>query len=112
MCSATPNQLSVDHRLFTATTEFVHGTDNNLTTGDYAGDRRGYYLQVAGKTRWEVGPLVRLDTLDDTFRRWTFGGYYGLPQKRFRVLLNYEYRGSRDSARADDKFYIWTQVRF
>ena len=101
----------IDHRLLFANAEFVRGTDHNRTTGE-SGDRTGYYLQVAGKTRWPVGPLARLDTLDDEFRRWTVGGYYGLPKQTFRVLVNYEYRERRDGARADDKFYVWTQVRF
>jgi hypothetical protein len=40
------------------------------------------------------------------------GAYYGLPEARFRVIVNYEYRKLKDGTRADDKVYAWTQIRF
>ena len=101
----------IDHRLFQATAEYVRGTNVNTVTGQ-GDDISGYYATVVGKSRWRVGPLVRLDAMADEFRRWTIGGYYGLPKAPLRLLLNYEYRAVKDSVRGDDKLYLWAQVRF
>jgi hypothetical protein len=101
----------VDHRRFFASAEFVRGTNTDTSTGE-KDEPSGYYVSVVGKTRWRIGPLLRLDTLADEFRRWTVGGYYGLPNVPFRVLVNYEIRTLKDGVRGDDKLYIWTQVRF
>jgi hypothetical protein len=72
----------------------------------------GYYVSLIGKTKREVGPVLRLDTFSDGFIRWTLGAYYGLPGQRFRLLVNYELRQLKDDVRGDDKFYIWSQVKF
>ena len=103
--------VQVDHRRVFLAAEYVRGTNENPLTGE-RDEPHGYYVNVVGKTPWRVGPLVRLDTLNDDFRRWTFGAYYALPKAPFRVMVNYEYRKLRDGERVDDKFYIWTQVRF
>lgn len=103
--------VEVDHSRFLLTSEYVRGTDENTVTLE-ADERSGYYVGVVGKTRWKLGPLVRVDSFADEFHRWTFGGYYGLPNTPFRLLVNYERRDRKDSVRGDDKFYIWTQVRF
>jgi hypothetical protein len=103
--------VELDHGRFFASAEYVRGTNENPATGE-RDEPHGYYVSVAGKTPWQVGPMVRLDTVGDEFRRWTLGVYYGLPRAPFRAMVNYEYRALRDGARADDKFYVWTQVRF
>lgn len=104
--------LEIDHRWFFLAAEYVKGTDDNLIEPERT-KTSGWYVNVAGKTRWQVGPIVRLDTLSDNlFKRWTFGAYYGAPDAPFRVLFNYEQRKIRDGERADDKVYLWTQVRF
>ena len=110
--------FEIDHPRFFLNAEYVRGHDDlpalsspEPTPAEVV-DRKGYYVLVGGKTRWRVGPLVRYDTLDDGFRRWTIGAYYGLPAERFRALVNYEFRDSRDGARADDKLYFWAQVHF
>jgi phosphate-selective porin len=103
--------VEVDHRRFLVTAEYVKGTNENSLTGD-TDDLSGYYVNVVGKTRWRIGPIARLDTFADEFRRWTVGAYYGLPNVPFRVIVNYEYRALKDGVRGDDKFYVWTQVRF
>ncbi len=107
----TGADVQVNHRRFLATAEFVTGVNENTLTGE-ADDLSGYYVNVAGKTRWRVGPTVRLDTFADEFRRWTIGAYYGLPNVPLRVMVNYEYRELKDGVRGDDKLYVWTQVRF
>ena len=103
--------VQIDHKRFFLSAEYVKGHDENALTGG-GDDRSGYYVSVAGKTRFAVGPIFRFDTLGDEFRRWTLGAYYALPKAPLRVMLNYEFRKLRDGARADDKFYVWTQVRF
>lgn len=103
--------VQVDHPLLNFTAEYVRGTNENTRTAE-ADDSSGYYFNVVGKTRWKVGPLVRLDTFADEFRRWTVGGYYGLPNVPLRVLVNYERRVAKDGVRGDDKLYVWTQIRF
>ena len=109
--SRTGTDVQVNHRRFLATAEYVKGTNENTLTGE-ADDLSGYYVNVVGKTRWRVGPTVRLDTFADEFRRWTIGAYYGLPNVPLRVMVNYEYRELKDGVRGDDKLYVWTQVRF
>lgn len=74
-----------------------------------------YYLNVIGKTSRPLGPVLRYDAFLDEFTRWTVGAYYGLPNDAFRVLLNYEFRweeGDVIDNIADDRLYLWTQVRF
>jgi hypothetical protein len=103
--------VEVDHDWFFVSSEYVWGHDEDTVSGEST-DLAGYYVNVVGKTPWRVGPIVRYDTLDDDFERWTFGTFYGLANAPFRLMLNYEYRKQRDGVRADDKFYVWAQARF
>ena len=103
--------VEIDHSRFLLTGEYVRGTNENTVTLE-TDDSSGYYVNLVAKTRWKLGPLVRVDSFADQFHRWTVGGYYGLPNTPFRVLVNYEVRDRKDSVRGDDKLYIWTQVRF
>jgi phosphate-selective porin len=103
--------LEVDHRWFFASAEYVMGWDENTVTGE-SDDPSGYYVNLVGKTPWQVGPIVRFDALGDEYQRWTLGGFYGLPDAPLRVLLNYELRLTKDDVRGDDKLYVWVQVRF
>jgi len=103
--------IEVDHRWFFVSTEYAMGTDKNTVTGERE-KPFGYYVNLVGKTPWQVGPIVRYDTQGNDFKRWTFGVFYRLPDEPFRLLLNYEYRLQRDGVRADDKFYVWLQAAF
>ncbi len=103
--------LELDHPWFLLATEYVGGTDENAATGE-KDEPSGYYVNLVGKTRIQAGPIVRYDTLDDEFQRWTLGAYYGLPERPWRFMINYEYRKLKDGERGDDKFYVWTQVRY
>lgn len=103
--------VQVDHRHVLVTAEYVRGTNTNTVTGE-PDELDGYYLNLVGKTRWNIGPVARLDTFADEFRRWTVGGYYGPRKAPFRVMVNYEYRTLKDGVRGDDKLYVWLQVRF
>lgn len=114
----TGMDFEIDHRLFFLNAEYVKGEDDVpeliFPTPEPAEvvDRKGSYVLAGIKTRWKIGPVVRYDTLDDDFRRWTVGGYYGAPSDVIRVLVNFEKREQRDGFRADDKLYVWLQVRF
>ena len=100
-----------DNHLAFIAAEYVSGHQTDKSTGE-TDEPVGYYVSVAGKTKWRAGPIVRLDDFDDDWHRWTFGGYYGLPSEKLRFLVNYEYRQRKDIVRGDDKLYFWTQVRF
>ena len=101
--------LTLDHPWVFVAAEYVLGEETIAAVPE---DVPGYYVLAAGKTPYHAGPIVRFDTVGDEFQRWTVGGYYGDVDAPFRVMLEYEYRALRDDARADDKLYLWTQVRF
>ena len=103
----------VDHRRLLVNGEFAIGPFEEL------GDKEtvhAYYLTLVGKTSRPMGPLLRYDSVNtDEFRRWTVGAYYGKPDDDFRVLFNYEFRFEEDDVLdngADDRLYLWTQIRF
>ena len=61
----------------------------------------GYYVMLVGKTPWNMGPVLRSDAFDaEEFKRFTFGGYWGVPKKKLRALAHYEV--FEDSAGAHD----------
>lgn len=103
--------LQVDHRLFFLAAEYVTGRNRDLTS-DESDEPQGYYVLVVGRLTEQYGPLLRLDDFDDTFHRWTLGGFYGAPDEPVRFLLNYERRTLKDGARGDDKLYAWLQFRY
>lgn len=101
----------VDHPRFFAVAEYAIGPDKE---GGVAENRIGYYATLVMKTRWDIGPLVRFDALDDEYKRTTIGAYYGKPKARLRFLLNYEMRGGiKDQPGGhDDRLYLQAQVTF
>jgi hypothetical protein len=104
--------VEVDNKWVFIASEYTMGTDN---INDTISNPFGYYVLLAGKTPWKAGPLVRYDVLEDEWKRWTVGAYYGLPNDRIRVLLNYEFRGYHPEDLPfgeDDRLYIQLQVRF
>ena len=103
--------LEIDHPRFFLSAEAVSGHEENRATGE-TDEPLGWYVNFVGKTHWRVGPIARYEDFDDETKRWTLGGYYGRPEEPFRVMINYEYRKLLDGVRADDKLYIWTQVRY
>ncbi len=118
--------VEIDRKWFFLSAEYVYGVDDVKAIGEPPGpdpaefERMkldGYYLNLVGKTPWKIGPILRYDSFDNVFSRWTIGAYYGEPKDRFRVLLNYEYRDKFEDSlghigRGDDKLYLWTQWRF
>jgi len=103
--------VEFEYPKFFFSTEYVSGHQVDKSTGE-TDEPVGWYVNLEGKTRWRVGPIVRLDDFDDDFHRWTLGAYYGLPAEQLRFMVNYEYRQRKDGVRGDDKLYFWTQVRF
>src|SRR6185369_6209591 len=103
--------LEIDHPRAFFAAEYVSGHEENRATGE-TDEPIGWYVSIAGKTHWRIGPIVRYEDFDDEFKRYTLGAYWGLPQEPIRVLLNYEYRKLFGGVRGDDKLYLWTQVRF
>jgi hypothetical protein len=102
----------IEHKWFFMAAEYAGGTEN---VGDTLSNPFGYYVLLAGKTKWKTGPLIRYDVLTDEWKRWTVGAYYGLPNDKIRILLNYEFRGyhlAEVPYGEDDRLYIQLQVRF
>jgi hypothetical protein len=104
--------VQLDHKWFFMAGEYAMGTDVMADT--LAGEPFGYYVLIAGKTKWKTGPLARIDAFEDEYQRITAGAYYGLPKDKFRILINYEFRGNiKDVPRGhDDRLYIQMQVVF
>ena len=102
----------IEQSRFDLNGEFAIGPEKEL------GDEEtvyAYYLTAIGKMSRPYGPLLRYEAFLDEFTRWTVGAYYGEPNDAFRVLFNYEFRweeGDIIDNVADDRLYLWTQVRF
>ena len=103
--------VEIDHPKFQLTAEYGTAKDENKSTAEID-EPVGYYLNLVGKFRPNYGPLLRYDVFDDTFKRWTFGAWWGAPAAPVRALLNYEARQLKDGVRGDDKVYLWLQVRY
>ena len=106
----------VDHSRVAVNGEFAIGPQKEEGEEETI---NAYYLTLIGKTSRPVGPLLRYETFNtDEFTRWTVGAYYGKPRDDVRILFNYEFRfeEAEDDAvvenSADDRLYLWMQVRF
>ncbi len=105
--------LQIDHKRFFFAAEYAKGTDRVRDTL-YA-EPLGYQAQLALKTKLNMGPFIRYDaSLEDEWRVLTLGAYYGLPKDKFRILVNYMFRGNvKDVPQGhDDRFYIQMQIKF
>ncbi len=101
--------LVLDTKWLFAAVEFMYGRETIAGEEETAS---GYYINLIGKTGYPVGPLARVDTFGDEFRRFTFGAYYGASTATLRFLINYEFRQLKDDVRGDDRLFLWSQVRF
>ena len=106
--------LEIDQEYATVSAEYVRGTDTeadpNPLSGGGSSELTGYYVQIVGKLPHDIGPLVRYDVLEQ-FKRWTFGGFWGGPEKKLRGLVNYEIYKD-ELGNHDHKLYLWLQARF
>ncbi len=105
--------FQLDKKWFRVVGEYVMGTDEEA---DGSSEIAGYYVMVAGKTPFHIGPTLRYEDMDGEFKRWTLGAYYGKPSAKIRVLANYEIRKLIDDPEKplgeDNRFYLWLMVRF
>ncbi len=92
--------------------EFAQGIDKVQDT--IFAEPIGYQAQLALKTKWNAGPLVRYDSAEDEWKVLTIGAYYGMPKDKIRFLANYLFRGNVTDVPGghDDRFYIQTQITF
>ena len=104
--------VEVEQKWIHLTAEFAQGTD---MAGDtlYA-EPVGFSIIAAGRTKWNIGPLVRYEQFEDEFQRTTLGLYYGRPKDALRLLINYELRGNITDVPEghDDRLYVQVQLRF
>lgn len=104
--------VHAEHKYFFAAAEYAQGIDKARDT--LYGEPMGYQALLAVKTKWKTGPLIRYDVFEDEWKVLTAGAYYGLPKDKFRILVNYVFRGNvTDIPRGhDDRLYIQMQVTF
>ncbi len=104
--------LQIDHPNFFFAGEFAMGTDHVSDT--LFEEPIGYQAIIALKSKWNTGPLVRYDVFEDEWKVFTVGAYYGEPKDKFRVLLNYIFRGNiTDIPNGhDDRLYLQMQLSF
>jgi Phosphate-selective porin O and P len=104
--------LQIEHKYFFLAAEYGFGTDQVSDT--LYGEPMGYQTILALKTKWKVGPLVKYDVFEDEWKVPTCGVYYGDPKDRFRILVNYVFRGNvTDIPKGhDDRLYVQMQIRF
>jgi phosphate-selective porin O/P len=96
--------------------EGVRGWDTPSTGGGVTSGA-GFYALVAGKTPWNLGPIVRVEAFDrdfgapgDLLRRYTVGAYADVKQVNARLLVNLEIDDSE--TRRDHALVSWVQVVF
>ena len=95
----------IDHDWFDLNGEFAIGRHEELGVEDTI---HGSYLTLVGKPSGPIGPVLSYDSINWSENvRVMAGAYHGKPDDPFRVLLNYEVRGSLSAGR----FYLWTLVR-
>ena len=106
------SDVQVDHKYFFLAGEYARGTDAVADT--LYGEPSGYQVFFALKTKWKTGPLIRYDTFEDEWKVLTLGAYYGNPKDKFRVLVNYVFRGNIKDVPSghDDRLYVQCQLVF
>ena len=104
--------VQIEQKYFFFASEYASGTDRVSDT--LFEEPFGYQAIIALKTKWKIGPLVKYDVFEDEWKVLTCGAYYGNPNDRFRMLLNYVFRGNiKDVPRGhDDRLYVQMQVVF
>lgn len=104
--------IQIENKYLFFAGEFAKGIDKVQDT--IYGEPIGYQAQLAIKTKWDFGPLVRYDSAEDEWKVITLGAYYGLPKDKIRFLCNYVMRGNVSDVPGghDDRLYIQTQIKF
>lgn len=95
--------VQIEQKWFTMAGEYVKGTDEEFGISE---STEGFYVLATGKVGRRFGPTLRYENVDKgDFTRWVAGAYYGMPDERFRFLLNYEFTSEK-------RLYFWFLVRF
>jgi hypothetical protein len=104
--------FQLDHKYFFLACEYGMGTD--WEKNSLYGEPMGYQAMLALKTKWDIGPLARYDVFEDEWEVMTIGAYYGLPKDKYRILVNYIFRGNISDIPGghDDRLYIQMQITF
>ncbi|MFN0152156.1 MAG: porin [bacterium] len=102
--------VGVDTRHAFAVVEYAYG-DEKANDPEEGGALAAWYLLVAGKTSFGVGPVVRYDVFDEDITRWTVGGYYGLPGAALRSIVTYEVSKEAEFDN-DDRLLAMLQLLF
>ena len=110
--SAFGTDIQVENDYFFLAGEYGFGKETASDT--LVAEPTGYQVLLAVKTKWRAGPLVRYDTFEDEWKVLTCGAYYGQPKDRFRILVNYVFRGKvlDVPGRHDDRLYVQMQIVF
>jgi hypothetical protein len=104
--------VEVDSKWVFGAAEFATSSESGPAAADHPDAQLGWSVMVVGKTPWDLGPVLRYDTLDtEEWTRWTIGGYWGGPDEPFRVLAHYEIFEDENGAH-DHRLLLWSQARF
>jgi len=106
--------VRADTPWFFAAVEGVLGTNDR---GAGPAGAAGFYALAAGKTPWNLGPILRVEAYDqdldapgDLLRRYTLGAYADLKPVAARLMVNLELDGSETPR--DHALVSWVQVVF
>src|SRR5262249_22498216 len=103
--------VQVDSPWVFAVGEIARASDTSSDMPNEPDEYIAWYVLAAGKTPWNVGPVLRSDANDaDGFARWTFGGYWGAIDARLRAMATYEIFED-DAGPHDHRLLLWTQAR-
>ncbi len=84
--------VEIDQKWLFLGAEYALGWDEDPAGSGDRERQSAYFVTLAGKTPWHIGPVVRYETADlEQFKRFTAGLYWGKPKSRVRVLSDYEY---------------------
>lgn len=105
--------VKIENKYFFLAAEW--GKQKDMVKDSIYIESMGYQVVLALKTKWRAGPLVRYDTDEDEESKiLTCGIYYGNLKDKFRILINYVFRGNvKDVPEGhDDRLFVQMQIRF
>ncbi|HYG66905.1 MAG TPA: porin, partial [Anaeromyxobacteraceae bacterium] len=80
---------------------------------------QGWYVGAYGRTRWNLGPIVRVEQYDrnesqpaNTNERYTVGAYVDVIPVTARLVFNYEFDRSDTAVKTGDRAIVFGQVVF
>lgn len=103
--------ISIENSWALLASEFATSKEDSAFP-DAVAERSGLSVLLVGKTRWDVGPVIRYEPPDsEDFTRWTLGAYWGGPSQPLRIMANFEIWEDADSQH-DHRLHLWSQVQF